>query len=79
MVWVDPGRPGGILMTIRWGDVALCAASPVEQWHWRLGGAGNLWSVFPDELVTYPELLEKAGYEVGVTGKGWGPCRDGRP
>ena len=33
------------------------------QWHWRLGGAGNLWSVFPDRLATYPELLEKAGYQ----------------
>ena len=22
------------------------------QWHWRLGGAGNLWSVFPDRLAT---------------------------
>ena len=22
------------------------------QWHWRLGGAGNLWSVFPNRLAT---------------------------
>ena len=26
------------------------------QWHWRLEGAGNLWSVFPDKFATYPEL-----------------------
>ncbi len=45
------------------------------QWHWRLETAGNLWSVFPDKFATYPELLEKAGYEVGVSGKGWGPGR----
>ncbi len=45
------------------------------QWHWRLEGAANLWSVFPDKFATYPELLEEAGYEVGVTGKGWGPGR----
>jgi len=45
------------------------------QWHWRLGGAANLWSVFPDDLATYPELLQEAGYEVGVTGKGFGPGR----
>ena len=45
------------------------------QWHWRLEGAGNLWSVFPDRLATYPELLEKAGYQTGVCGKGWGPGR----
>jgi arylsulfatase A-like enzyme len=45
------------------------------QWHWRLGGAGNLWSVFPDDLATYPEILVESGYAVGVTGKGWGPGR----
>lgn len=45
------------------------------QWHWRLEGAGNLWSVFPDKFVTYPELLEKAGYVIGSSGKAWGPGR----
>ncbi len=45
------------------------------QWHWRLEGAGNLWSVFPDKFVTYPEILERAGYETGLTSKGWGPGR----
>ena len=49
------------------------------QWHWRLKGAGNLWSVFPDEFVTYPELLKQAGYEVGVSSKGWGPGRPETP
>ncbi len=43
------------------------------QWHWRLKGAANLWSVFPDQFVTYPQLLAEAGYATGVTGKGWGP------
>ncbi len=45
------------------------------QWHWRLRAGANLWSVFPDEFATYPELLAQAGYETGVTGKGWGPGR----
>ena len=45
------------------------------QWHWRLRGAANLWSVFPDDIATFPEMLERAGYEVGVTGKHWGPGR----
>ena len=45
------------------------------QWHWRLEGAANLWSVFPDKFPVYPELLEEAGYVVGSTGKGWGPGR----
>jgi arylsulfatase A-like enzyme len=45
------------------------------QWHWRLGPAANLWSVFPDRFDTYPELLRDAGYQVGATGKSYGPGR----
>ena len=45
------------------------------QWHWRLEGAGNLWSVFPAKYDTYPERLAKAGYVTGVSSKGWGPGR----
>ncbi len=45
------------------------------QWHWRLEGAGNLWSVFPDKFDTYPDLLQEAGYVVGTSGKAWGPGR----
>lgn len=29
------------------------------QWHWRLRAVANLWSVFPDEFVTYPEILRR--------------------
>ena len=36
-------------------------ATLTGQWHWRLKGAGNLWSVFPDQFVGYPELLEPNG------------------
>lgn len=49
------------------------------QWHWRLEGAANLWSVFPDKFATYPEIMAKAGYVVGVSGKGWGPGRTESP
>ena len=45
------------------------------QWHWRLEGAGNLWSVFPDKFTTYPEQLAEAGYATGHSGKAWGPGR----
>jgi len=43
------------------------------QWHWRLEGAANLWSVLPDKFRTYPEILEGAGYVAGSKSKGWGP------
>lgn len=43
------------------------------QWHWRLEEGGNLWSTLPAKFDVYPDLLEKAGYHVGCTRKGWGP------
>jgi N-sulfoglucosamine sulfohydrolase len=39
----------------------------------RLEEGGNLWSVLPRKFACYPDLLEAAGYHVGLTGKGWGP------
>jgi arylsulfatase A-like enzyme len=29
--------------------------------------------LFPSKFAVYPDLLEEAGYVVGLTGKGWGP------
>lgn len=49
------------------------------QWHWRLEGAANLWSVFPDKFVTYPERLEQSGYFIGAAGKDWGPGKTETP
>ncbi len=42
---------------------------------WELKSASNLHGVFPDSLLTYPKILQDAGYEVGKRGKGWGPGR----
>ncbi|MFO0810697.1 MAG: sulfatase [Gemmataceae bacterium] len=39
----------------------------------RLDEGGNLWSFLPKRFAVYPDLLEQAGYAVGLTGKGWGP------
>jgi arylsulfatase A-like enzyme len=41
----------------------------------RLAEGGNLHSFLPARFDVYPDLLEKAGYHVGFTGKGWGPGR----
>ncbi|QDU62953.1 Arylsulfatase [Planctomycetes bacterium Pan216] len=43
------------------------------QWHWRLGTGANLFGDFKDRFATYPEMLAKAGYAIGSTGKTWGP------
>ena len=40
---------------------------------WQLEEAVCHNGLFPAKFVVYPDLLEKAGYTVGLTGKGWGP------
>jgi N-sulfoglucosamine sulfohydrolase len=40
---------------------------------WQLEHAGTHASSFSKKLAVYPDLLEAAGYHVGLTGKGWGP------
>ena len=40
---------------------------------WEIEEAGTHASLFPEKLQVYPDLLEKAGYKVGYTGKPWGP------
>ena len=40
---------------------------------WQLKEAINHYSIFPNEFAVYPAQLEKEGYHVGLTGKGWGP------
>ncbi len=40
---------------------------------WQLKEAINHYSIFPSDFPVYPSLIEKAGYFVGYTGKGWGP------
>jgi N-sulfoglucosamine sulfohydrolase len=39
----------------------------------RLREGANLWGFLPSRFQVYPDLLEKAGYVVGLKGKGWGP------
>lgn len=40
---------------------------------WQIENAGTHASSFPAKYVVFPDLLEKSGYFVGLTGKGWGP------
>src|SRR5688572_17189038 len=39
----------------------------------RLAEGGNLHGFLPARFEVYPDLLERAGYHAGFTGKGWGP------
>lgn len=49
------------------------AALLTGRYCWQLEHAGTHASSFSPRYVTYPDLLEAAGYAVGYTGKGWGP------
>ena len=40
---------------------------------WRLEEGANLWGTLPSHFDVYTDLLEEAGYQVGYSGKGWGP------
>ncbi len=40
---------------------------------WQIEQAGTHDSGFPAKYTVFPDLLEQAGYFVGMTGKGWGP------
>jgi len=40
---------------------------------WQLEEATCHNGLFPSKFAGYPDLLEQAGYVVGLTGKGWGP------
>ncbi len=51
-----------------------CRASLLTGRHtWQIEQAGTHASSFPRRYVTFPDLLEQAGYWIGLTGKGWGP------
>ncbi|MEY4484618.1 MAG: hypothetical protein RL693_2070, partial [Verrucomicrobiota bacterium] len=40
---------------------------------WQLEEAACHFGIFPAKFAVYPDLMEKSGYFVGSTGKGWGP------
>ncbi len=43
------------------------------KYSWELEDAGNHFGIFPSKFPVFPDLLERSGYHVGYTGKGWGP------
>jgi N-sulfoglucosamine sulfohydrolase len=67
----------GVLFTHAFSASPSCtpsrAAILTGQYIHRLEDSGNLWSQLAPKFDTYPDLLEKQGYAVGLWGKGWGP------
>ncbi|MEX2640913.1 MAG: sulfatase [Balneolales bacterium] len=67
----------GVLFMNGWAPSPGCspsrAAMLTGRYPWQIEQAGTHASSFPEKYVVLPDLLEKAGYWVGFTGKGWGP------
>ncbi len=67
----------GVLFTKAYAVAPTCTAFRgsllTGQWFARLEEGANLWSTLRPKFDVYPDLLEKNGYRVGYTGKGWGP------
>lgn len=67
----------GVLFRRAYTAAPTCTASRgsilTGQWFARLEQGGDLWGTLPAKFDVYPDLLERAGYRVGFTGKGWGP------
>jgi arylsulfatase A-like enzyme len=67
----------GVLFTNAFAAAPSCTPSRASLLTGRavhqLAEGGNLWGFLPSRFAVYPDLLESAGYVVGVTRKGWGP------
>jgi len=68
----------GVLFTSAFSASPGCAPSRAAiltgRVPWQLEEAGTHASLFPKKFEVYPDILEAAGYFVGLTGKGAGPC-----
>ncbi len=67
----------GVLFTEAYNCNPKCAPARAclltGRYSWQLEESCNHNPIMSDKWVFYPYLLEKAGYQIGYTGKGWGP------
>ncbi len=67
----------GILFSNCYTTAPTCTASRgsflTGRYPWQLEEGCQLYSLLPKKFPVYPDLLEEAGYFVGLTRKGWGP------
>ncbi len=67
----------GVLFTQAYNCNPKCAPARAclltGRYSWQLEDVCNHNCFFPSKWKLFPWLLEKEGYEIGYTGKGWGP------
>lgn len=67
----------GVLFTNAYSNNPKCSPARASiltgRYSWQLEEAVVHRPLMPEKWMFYPELLEKSGYLVGYTGKGWGP------
>ena len=67
----------GVLFSNCYTTAPTCTASRASlltgRHPWQLEEGCQLWGLLPRKFAVYPDLLEAAGYFVGMTYKGWGP------
>ncbi len=75
---IDRVARSGVLFRQAYTNAPACAPSRAAiltgRPCWSLEEAGSHASYFPRKLTVYPDLLASAGYHVGLTAKGAGPC-----
>ncbi|MEY4485101.1 MAG: hypothetical protein RL693_2553 [Verrucomicrobiota bacterium] len=67
----------GVLFTHTFNPVPSCSPTRscllTGKYAHEGGERANLWSSFPKDTPVVTQLLREAGYEIGYSGKGWGP------
>ncbi|MEZ4776429.1 MAG: sulfatase-like hydrolase/transferase [Bacteroidia bacterium] len=75
--YIDQIAREGILFNHGYVPTPSCtparAAILTGQEIWRLEEGASLHGPLATKFAVYPDILEKAGYHVGFTGKGWAP------
>jgi len=74
---IDKVAEEGVLFSNCYTTAPTCTASRASlltgKYPWQLEEGCQLWGLLPQKYETYPDILEEAGYFIGLTNKGWGP------